>query len=70
MSGDEFKAELKRLGLSIKEFCELSGWGYQSIINAISREKITEQMTCIVGLLKKNKELESQIAGLKALLKS
>lgn len=69
MSSDEFKAELKAINLSVKDFAAKGGWVYQSVTNAISRDKITEQMVLVLEMIKRIKELESQIAGLKALIK-
>ena len=69
MTSDEFKAELKAINLSVKEFAAKGGWVYQSVTNAISRDKITEQMVLVLEMIKRIKELESQVAGLKALLK-
>lgn len=69
MSSDEFKAELKAINLSVKDFATKGGWVYQSVTNAISRDKITEQMVLVLEMIKRIKELESQIAGLKALIK-
>lgn len=68
MSSDEFKAELKAINLSVKDFAAKGGWVYQSVTNAISRDKITEQMVLVLEMIKRIKELESQVAGLKALL--
>ena len=68
MSNDEFKAELKAINLSVKDFAAKGGWVYQSVTNAISRDKITEQMVLVLEMIKRIKELESQVAGLKALL--
>ena len=68
MSRDEFKAELKAINLSVKDFAAKGGWVYQSVTNAISRDKITEQMVLVLEMIKRIKELESQVAGLKALL--
>ena len=70
MSSDEFKAELKAINLSVKDFAAKGGWVYQSVTNAISRDKITEQMVLVLEMIKRIKELESQVAGLKALFKS
>ena len=68
MSSDEFKAELKAINLSVKDFAAKGGWVYQSVTNAISRDKITEQMVLVLEMIKRIKELESEVAGLKALL--
>ena len=68
MTSDEFKAELKAINLSVKDFAAKGGWVYQSVTNAISRDKITEQMVLVLEMIKRIKELESQVAGLKALL--
>ena len=68
MTSDEFKAELKAINLSVKDFAAKGGWVYQSVTNAISRDKITEQMVLVLDMIKRIKELESQVAGLKALL--
>ncbi|MDD7599585.1 MAG: hypothetical protein SPJ69_02760 [Campylobacter sp.] len=70
MTSDEFKAELKAINLSVKDFAAKGGWVYQSVTNAISRDKITEQMVLVLEMIKRIKELESQVAGLKALFKS
>lgn len=69
MTSEEFKAELKELGVSVKDFAARGGWVYQSITNAISRDKITEQMVLVLGMMKRIKELENQVSGLKALIK-
>ena len=68
MTSDEFKAELKAINLSVKDFAAKGGWVYQSVTNAISRDKITEQMVLVLEMIKRIKELESEVAGLKALL--
>ena len=68
MTSDEFKAELKAINLSVKDFAAKGGWVYQSVTNAISRDKITEQMVLVLEMIKRIKELESKVAGLKALL--
>ena len=68
MTSDEFKAELKAINLSVKDFAAKGGWVYQSVTNAISRDKITEQMVLVLEMIKRIKELENQVAGLKALL--
>ncbi|MDY3672998.1 MAG: hypothetical protein SO038_06810 [Campylobacter sp.] len=68
MTSDEFKAELKAINLSVKDFAAKGGWVYQSVTNAISRDKITEQMVLVLEMIKRIKELESQVAGLKDLL--
>ena len=68
MTSDEFKAELKAINVSVKDFAAKGGWVYQSVTNAISRDKITEQMVLVLEMIKRIKELESQVAGLKALL--
>ena len=68
MTSDEFEAELKAINLSVKDFAAKGGWVYQSVTNAISRDKITEQMVLVLEMIKRIKELESQVAGLKALL--
>ena len=68
MTSDEFTAELKAINLSVKDFAAKGGWVYQSVTNAISRDKITEQMVLVLEMIKRIKELESQVAGLKALL--
>ena len=68
MTSDQFKAELKAINLSVKDFAAKGGWVYQSVTNAISRDKITEQMVLVLEMIKRIKELESQVAGLKALL--
>ena len=70
MTSDEFKAELKAINLSVKDFAAKGGWVYQSVTNAISRDKITEQMVLVLEMIKRIKELETQVAGLKALFKS
>lgn len=70
MTSDEFKAELKAINLSVKDFAAKGGWVYQSVTNAISRDKITEQMVLVLEMIKRIKELENQVAGLKALFKS
>ena len=70
MTSDEFKAELKAINLSVKDFAAKGGWVYQSVTNAISRDKITEQMVLVLEMIKRIKELESQVAGLKALFMS
>ena len=70
MTSDQFKAELKAINLSVKDFAAKGGWVYQSVTNAISRDKITEQMVLVLEMIKRIKELESQVAGLKALFKS
>lgn len=69
MTSDEFKAELKAINLSVKDFAAKGGWVYQSVTNAISRDKITEQMVLALEMIKRIKELENQIVGLKALIK-
>ena len=69
MTSDEFKAELKAINLSVKDFAAKGGWVYQSVTNAISRDKITEQMVLVLEMIKRIKKLESQIVGLKALIK-
>ena len=69
MTRDEFKAELKALNLSVKDFAAKGGWVYQSVTNAISRKKITEQMVGVVEMIKRIKELENRVAGLRALIK-
>ena len=69
MTSDEFKAELKAINLSVKDFAAKGGWVYQSVTNAISRNKITEQMVLVLEMIKRIKELENQIVGLKALIK-
>ena len=70
MTSDEFKAELKAINLSVKDFAAKGGWVYQSVTNAISRDKITEQMVLVLEMIKRIKDLETQVAGLKALFKS
>nr|WP_321319461.1 hypothetical protein [uncultured Campylobacter sp.] len=69
MSGGEFKKELESLGISRKEFAQLSGFNVISITNTLSKGIISNQLEASLKLVKRIKELESQIAGLKALLK-
>lgn len=69
MTSDEFKKELESLGISRKEFAQLSGFNVISITNTLSKGIISNQLEASLKLVKRIKELESQIAGLKALLK-
>ncbi|MCI7500645.1 MAG: hypothetical protein SPH77_02690 [Campylobacter sp.] len=69
MTSDEFKKELESLGISRKEFAQLAGFNVISITNTLSKGIISNQLEASLKLVKRIKELESQIAGLKALLK-
>ena len=69
MTSDEFKKELESLGISRKEFAQLTGFNVVSITNTLSKAIISNQLEASLNLVKRIKELENQIAGLKALLK-
>ena len=69
MTSEEFKAELEALNISRKDFAAMAGFNVISITNTLSKGIISKQLEASLNLVKRIKELENQVSGLKALIK-
>ena len=69
MTSEEFKAELEALNISRKDFAAMAGFNVISITNTLSKGIISNQLEASLNLVKRIKELENQVSGLKALIK-